>query len=86
MSQLQRDVTPGQWLMFDRHRRIAILRVVEIRGARRSLIRAVTFHTDPAQRRLIGYFPNDSAGLRLAAGVTWGEYVRVTGPPTSNRR
>lgn len=86
MSQLQRDLVPEQWLMFDQHRRIAIIRIVEIRSVRRKLIRSVTYHSDPEQRQLIGYFPNDSARLRLAAGVTWGEYVRVTGPPRTNRR
>lgn len=86
LSQLQRDVVPYQWVMFDRHRSIAIIRVVEIRGANRKLIRSVTYHPESAQRQLIGYFPNDAVGLRLAAAVTWQEYVRAVGPPTSNRR
>ena len=88
MSQLQQDVTPGQWFMFDSSKRIAIIRVVEIRGPRQplKLIRSVTYHPDSSQRQLIGYFPNDATGLRLAATVTWQEYVRAVGPPTSNRR
>lgn len=86
MSQLQRGVEQGTWLMFDRSKRIAILRVVPIRGTGRSLIRAVTYHSDPAQRQLIGYFPNDAGGLKLAATVTWGEWVRATGPSRSNRK
>lgn len=86
MSQLQRGVEQGTWLMFDRSKRIAILRVVPIRGTDRSLIRSVTYHSDPAQRQLIGYFPNDAGGLKLAATVTWGEWVRATGPSRSNRK
>lgn len=86
MSQLQRGIEQGTWFMFDRSKRIAILRVVPIRGTDRSLIRCVTYHCDPAQRQLIGYFPNDAVGLKLAASVTWGEWVRATGPSQSNRR
>lgn len=86
MSQLQRGVEQGTWLIFDRSKRIAILRVVPIRGTDRSLMRSVTHHLDPSQRQLIGYFPNDAVGLKLAASVTWGEWVRATGPSQSNRR
>lgn len=84
MSQLQRGVEQGTWLMFDRSKRIAILRVVPIRGTDRSLIRSVTYHSDPAQRQLIGYFPNDAVGLKLAAVITWQEWIRATGPSQSN--
>ena len=82
MSQLQRSPEPGVWYVFDRSKRIAILRVVEIRGRR--LLRSVTFDPDPALRQLIGYFPEDA--MRLAVECTWSEYVKQTGPPTSNRR
>lgn len=86
MSQLQRDVTPYQWFMFDGSKRIAIIRVVDIRGANRKLIRSVTYDPDSSKRQLIGYFPNDAVGLRLAAAVTWSEWIRATGPARSNRR
>lgn len=86
MSQLQRDVAPLQWLMFDGTKRIAIIRVVDIRGANRKLIRSVTFDPDPSKRQLIGYFPNDAVGLRLAATVTWQAWIRATGPSRTNRR
>lgn len=68
--------------MFDRSKRIAIIRIVEIRGQR--LLRAVTFDPDPQQRVLIGYFPEHA--MRLACECVWAEYIKATGPPTSNRR
>lgn len=77
MSRLQCSPEPGVWYMFDRSRRIAILRVVEIRGRR--LLRSVTFDPDPLKRQLIGYFPPDA--LRLAVECTWSEYIKYTGPP-----
>lgn len=73
---------PGVWYVFDKSRRIAIIRYVEVRGRR--LLRSVTFDRDPAQRQLIGYFPEDA--MRLAVEFTWWEYIKHTGPPTSNRR
>ncbi|ANG86086.1 hypothetical protein A8L33_12485 [Microbacterium aurantiacum] len=82
LSQLERTPEPGVWLMFDKSRRIAIVRVVTVRGRR--LLRSVTYDQDPEKRVLIGYFPEDA--LRLAAECTWSEYVRAVGPPTSNRR
>jgi hypothetical protein len=82
MSQLQRSPEPGVWYVFDRSKRIAILRVVEIRGRR--LLRSVTFDPDPLLRQLIGYFPEDA--MRLAVECTWSEYVKHAGPPSSNRR
>ena len=82
MSQLQRSPEPGVWFVFDRSRRIAIVRVVEVQG--RKLLRSVTFHDDPAQRQLIGYFPEDA--MKLAVECTWSEYVKQTGPSTSNRK
>ncbi|MFS0735343.1 hypothetical protein ABC304_04160 [Microbacterium sp. 1P10UB] len=81
MSQLQRSPEPGVWYIFDNSRRIAIVRVVEIHG--RKLLRSVTFDHDPAQRQLIGYFPEDA--MRLAVECTWAEYVKHRGPSTSNR-
>lgn len=86
MSQLQRGVEQGTWLMFDRSKRIAILRVVDIHGVNRKLIRSVTYDADPTRRQLIGYFPNDAVGLRLAATVTWQQWIEATGPSQSNRR
>lgn len=82
VSQVWGSPEPGVWFMFDRHRRIAIIRLVEVRGRR--LLRSVTYDPDPEQRQLIGYFPEN--GMQLAAECTWSEYVRATGPPTSNRR
>lgn len=82
MSQLQRSPEPGVWFVFDKGKRIAIIRYVEIRDRR--LLRAVTFHSDPTQRLLLGYFPDD--GLRLAVECIWTEYIRDTGTPVSNRR
>lgn len=35
-------------------------------------------------RQLIGYFPEDA--MRLAVEFTWWEYIKHTGPSTSNRR
>lgn len=34
MSQLQRSPEPGVWYVFDKNRRIAIIRYVEVRGRR----------------------------------------------------
>ena len=82
MSQLQRSPEPGVWFIFDKSKRIAIVRFVEVRG--RKLLRSVTFHDDPAQRQLIGYFPEDA--MKLAVECTWPEYVKQTGPSTSNRK
>ena len=82
MSQLQRSPEPGVWYVFDKSRRIAIIRYVEVRGRR--LLRSVTFDRDPAERQLIGYFPEDA--MRLAVEFTWWEYIKHTGPSTSNRR
>jgi len=82
VSQVQASPEPGTWYMFDRSRRIAIIRLVEVRGRR--LLRSVTYDENPAQRQLIGYFPVDA--MRLAAECTWSEYIKATGPSTSNRR
>lgn len=82
LSQVQASPEPGTWYVFDRGSRIAIIREVEVRGRR--LLRSVTFDPDPSQRVLIGYFPVNA--MQLAAECTWSEYVRATGPPTSNRR
>lgn len=82
MSQLQRSPESGVWYLFDRSRRIAILRIVEIQG--RKLLRSVTFDHDPALRQLIGYFPEDA--MKLAVECTWSEYLKYTGPSTSNRK
>jgi len=81
MSQLQRSPEKGVWFVFDKSKRIAIVRLVEVRG--RKLLRSVTFHDDPAQRQLIGYFPEDA--MKLAVECTWSEYVKHVGPSTSNR-
>lgn len=82
MSQLQATPEAGVWYIFDKSRRIAIVRLVEVRG--RKLLRVVTFDPDPDRRVLIGYFPEDA--MRLACECTWSEYIRATGPSTSNRR
>ena len=82
MSQLQATPEAGVWYMFDKSKRIAIIRLVEVRG--RKLLRVVTFDPDPVQRVLIGYFPED--GMRLACECTWSEYIRAMGPSKSNRR
>lgn len=70
------------WFIFDKSKRIAIIRVVEVHG--RKLLRSVTCDADPARRQLIGYFPEDA--MRPAVECTWSEYVRATGPSTSNRK
>lgn len=82
MSQLQKSPEPGTWYVFDRSKRVAIIRVVEIRG--RQLLRSVAYDADPRERSLIGYFPIDA--IQLAVECTWSEYVRYVGPSTSNRR
>lgn len=82
MSQLQRSPEPGVWYVFDKSRRIAIIRYVEVRGRR--LLRSVTFDRDPERRQLIGYFPDNA--MPLAAACTWSEYIKATGPSTTNRR
>lgn len=82
MSQLQGSPEPGTWYLFDNSRRIAVLRIVEVRGRR--LLRSVTFHIDPEQRLLIGYFPEYAT--RLAVECTWAEYIKHTGPSASNWR
>lgn len=73
----------GVWLMFDKSKRIAIIRIVEVRGRR--LLRSVTFDPDPSQRILIGYFPEGRDAARVRVHV-----VRVHPRPRalrpSNRR
>jgi len=85
MSQLQRDVEPGSWIMFDKSTRVAIIRATEIQvgTTKRRLLRAVTWDADPERRVLLGYFPLNE--LDLAAAVVWAEWVKHN-PPTSNRR
>ncbi|MGN7186972.1 hypothetical protein [Microbacterium enclense] len=82
LSQVQASPEAGSWYMFDRSMRIAIIRLVQVRGRR--LLRVVTYDQNPERRVLIGYFPQDA--MRLAAECTWSEYVRAAGPSTSNRR
>ncbi|UOE45989.1 hypothetical protein [Agromyces larvae] len=79
-----RSVRRGEWIMFDRGRRIAILREVEIgMGAEQKerLIRSVTYAEQSADRTLIGYFPT----LRLAAVVTWSMWQREMGQADAPR-
>ena len=59
--------------MFDRSKRVAIIREVEIGAARETMIRSVTWDDDPSKRVLIGYFPH----LRMAAEVTWAEWRKA---------
>lgn len=59
--------------MFDGSRRVAILREVELGPQREKMIRSVTWAAESKDRSLIGYFPH----LRMAAGVTWGEWRRA---------
>lgn len=70
LSQVCRSPEPRTWYVFDRHRRIAIIRIVEVRGRR--LLRSVTYDADPERRQLIGYFPENA--MQLAAECTWSEY------------
>ncbi|WP_268774157.1 hypothetical protein [Microbacterium sp. Leaf151] len=44
----------------------------------------MTFDHDPAQRHLIGHFTENA--MKLAVQCTWSEYIRHTGPSTSNRK
>lgn len=67
-------VGPGEWVMFDRSHRIAVLREVEVGSPRETLIRSVTWAPASADRVLIGYFPH----RRMAAEVTWLEYQRAS--------
>ncbi|RLP69313.1 hypothetical protein D9V30_08380 [Mycetocola reblochoni] len=64
------EFPPGQWLVADRDRRIAIIRTVTVRD--RKLYRAVTYAAESEGRSLIGYFPD----LRMAAEVTWSTWTR----------
>lgn len=82
MSQLQRSPERDVWYIFDTSKRIAIIRLVEVHGHK--LLRSVTFDHDPAQRQLIGYFPEDA--MKLAVECTWSEYIRHAGRSTSNRK
>jgi len=83
MRALQRSIRPGEWLMLDRGRKIAILREVKTKPRDIMMIRSVTWAEQSEDRALIGYFPD----LATAAHVTWGEWVRanprppVTEPP-----
>ena len=80
-SQVYPSPESGVWLVFDGSRRIAIIRLVDIRGQR--LLRSVTYDDDPERRSLIGYFPANA--MRLAAECTWTEYVKAVGPSRSSR-
>lgn len=74
MRALQRSIRPGEWLMVDRGRKIAVLLQLEIGPRRQKLIRSVTWAPASEDRVLIGYFPD----LEMAAYVTWREWVRAT--------
>lgn len=56
-----------EYLMYDKHYRVAIIRQVEISRPKGTLWRSVTGDEDPTERQLVGYFPT----LEMAAAVTW---------------
>lgn len=66
---------PDHWLMVDGHRKVAIIKLVMVEPMPEKLLRSVTYHDDPAQRWLIGYFTD----LRHAAAVSWWEWLRDQG-------
>jgi len=76
MRSLQRSIRPGEWLMADRGRKIAVLLRLEIGPRRQKLIRSVTWAPESKDRVLIGYFVD----LEMAAHITWHEWVRATTP------
>ena len=78
MRALQRSIRPGEWLMLDRGRKIAILLEVKTKPNDVKMIRSVTYADRSEDRALIGYFPD----LATAAYVTWGEWVRANPTPT----
>lgn len=68
-STLQR-VGPDEWVVFDHHKRIAVVRQLTI-GPRNELVyRAVTWAVRSEDRVLLGYLST----LSLAAGIVWREY------------
>jgi hypothetical protein len=73
MSELQRSITPGEWIMFDRTRKIAVIRLLHIGRGKEPMFRSVTWAEESAERALIGYFPH----LEMAAEVTWREWSRA---------
>jgi len=66
-----RATGPGEWILFDGGKRVAIIREVTVRDVK--LIRSVTWSPISEERRLIGYFPDK----RLAAEVTWWEWRKA---------
>lgn len=66
-----RATGPGEWIMFDGQRKVAIIREVVLREHR--LVRSVTWAEKSDERRLIGYFPTRA----LAAEVTWWEWQKA---------
>jgi len=73
MRALQRSVRPGEYLMFDRSRKIAVLLPVVIGPKRTKLIRVVTWAERSEDRALIGYFPD----METAAWLTWQMWVKA---------
>jgi hypothetical protein len=72
-SQLRATLTEGEWLMFDRGLRIAVIRRVPIGKDKIEMIRSVTFAEKSEDRILLGYFPN----IGMAAEVTWKIYMEA---------
>lgn len=67
-----RTIRDGEWVQFDRGRRIAIIRRIGAGHPPRELLRADTWADDPLGRDFLGYFPVDE--LRLAAEMVWEVY------------
>ena len=70
-----RSVVPGEWIMFNGSRRIAIIRRVTAGTPAQPMLYAETWAEQPDERSMIGYFPEDR--LRFAADVVWTEYRRA---------
>jgi len=76
MRAVQRSIRPGEWIMFDGGRKIAVLLkiTVVVEGQPRTLIRSVTYADRSEDRALIGAF----ADLATAAHFTWRMWVQAT--------
>lgn len=69
LQQVGRD----EWIVFDGHKRIAVIKRLELGPEREQVYRSVTWDRESEKRVLIGYL----AHLRMAAWVTWQEYAKA---------
>jgi hypothetical protein len=68
-----RSVCGGEWFMFEDTTRIAIFCKFEIGSRKQTLVGAVTWVPNSADRVLVGYFPH----LRTEAEITWTERAKL---------